>query len=207
VGPGDFYLCPLPQGQLAEGALAMALAAVWRGAQRLSPVKREGPQGALEVSAAGSEDTAAMSQPVGEHVQTWTARRLVVRSVRQAQAAEAARRARVAKARAPLEALNQRGRGQKRCEPVAACRQAVVASVQAHHVEHLVWFRLPQHTTPPPVRAYRGQPARVDHTRQATVEVCVDAAALAAAVRWLGWRVEATHQPGESLSLAQAVLA
>ena len=207
VGPGDFYLCPLPQVQLAEGELDMALEAVWRGAQRLSPVKREGPQGALEVIAEGYEYTVAMSQPVGEHVQTWTERRLVVRSVRQAQAAEAALHARVAKAMAQIEALNQRGRGKKRFETVAALRQAVVAIVHDHHVENLVWFRLTQHTTPHPVRAYRGQPARVDHTRHATVEVCVDEAALAAAVRRLGWRVYATNQPVESLSLAQAVLA
>ena len=207
VGPGDFYLCPLPQVQLAEGELDMALEAVWRGAQRLSPVKREGPQGALEVIAEGYEYTVAMRQPVGEHVQTGTERRLVVRSVRQAQAAEAALRARVAKAMAQMEALNQRGRGKKRFETVAALRQAVVAIVQDHHVENLVWFRLTQHTTPHPVRAYRGQPARVDHTRHATVEVCVDEAALAAAVGRLGWRVYATNQPVESLSLAQAVLA
>ena len=207
VGLGDFYLCPLPQVQLAEGELDRALEAVWRGAQRLSPVQREGPQGALEVIAEGYEYTVAMSQPVGEHVQTWTERRLVVRSVRQAQAAEAVLRARVAKAMAQIEALNQRGRGKKRFETVAALRQAVVALVQDHHVETLVWFRLTQHTRLHPVRAYRGQPARVDHTRHATVEVCVDEAALAAAVRRLGWRVYATNQPVESLSLAQAVLA
>ena len=207
VGLGDFYLCPLPQVQLAEGELDRALEAVWRGEQRLSLVKREGPPGALEVIAEGDEYTVAMGQPVGEHVQTWTERRLVVRSVRQAQAAEAVLRARVAKAMAQIEARNQRGRGQKRFETVAALRQAVVAIVQDHHVETLVWFRLTQHTTPHPVRAYRGQPARVDHTRHATVEVCVDEAALAAAVRRLGWRVYATNQPVESLSLAQAVLA
>src|SRR4029453_8844570 len=41
----------------------------------------------------------------------------------------------------------------------------------------------------------------------ATVEVCVDEIAVEAAVRRLGWRVDGTNQPGESLSLAQAVLA
>ena len=61
-----------------------------------------------------------MRQPVGEPVQTWTERRLVVRSVRQAQAAAAARRARVAKAIAQIIALHQRGRGKKRFETVAA---------------------------------------------------------------------------------------
>ncbi len=62
----------------------------------------------------------AMSHKVGEQVQAWTARRLVVRAVRQAPAAEAARRARVAKARAQIATLNQRGRGQKRFETVSA---------------------------------------------------------------------------------------
>src|SRR5712691_4188069 len=50
-------------------------------------------------------------------------------------------------------------------------------------------------------------PARVDHDRHATVEVRVDEAALEATIHRLGWRVYGTNQPGESLSLAQAVLA
>ena len=168
---------------------------------------REGPKGELEVIAEGYEYPVAMSQQVGEQVQTWTERRLVVRSVRQAHAAEAALRARVAKAIAQIEALNQRGRGKKRFETVSALRQAVVAIVQRYGVENLLWFRLTPHVTPRPVRAYRGQPARVDHDRHATVEVCVDEAALEAAVRRLGWRVYGTNQPAESLSLEQAVLA
>jgi transposase len=83
----------------------------------------------------------------------------------------------------------------------------VVAIVQRYGVENLVWFRLTQHTTPRPVRAYRGRPARIAEDRHATVEVCVDEVAVAAAVRRLGWRVYGTNQPGASLSLAQAVLA
>jgi transposase len=204
---GDFYLCPLPQVQLAAGEVDTALEAVWRGEQVLSAVRREGPKGALEVIAEGYEYPVAMSQQVGEQVQTWTERRLVVRSVRQAHAAEVALRARVAKAIAQIDALNQRGRGKKRFETVSALRQAVVAIIQGYSVENLLWFRLIQQVTPRPVRAYRGQPARVDHDRHATVEVCVDEAALEAAVRRLGWRVYGTNQPAESLSLEQAVLA
>ena len=77
-------------------------------------------------------------------------------SVRHAQAAEAALRACVAKAMAQIEALNQRGRGQKRFETVSALRQAVVAIVQRYGVEELLWFRLSHHDTPRAVRAYRG---------------------------------------------------
>jgi hypothetical protein len=81
-----------------------------------------------------------------------------------------------------------------------------VTIVQRYGVAHLVWFRVPPHVTSRPVRAYRGL-ARVDQDRHVTVEVCVDAAALEAAVSRLGWRVYRTKQPVESLSLEQAVLA
>jgi transposase len=66
---------------------------------------------------------------------------------------------------------------------------------------------LSHHDTPRAVRAYRGQPARVDHERHATGEVRVDEAALQATIRRLGGRVYGTNQPMASLSLAQAVWA
>ena len=204
---GDFYLCPLPQVQLAVGELDAALEAVGRGDHALRSVVREGPKGEPEVIAEGYEYPVAMSQKLDGQVQSWPERRLVVRSVRQAQAAAAALRARVAKALEEVEALNQRGRGQKRFETVAALRQAVGAIVQRYSVANLIWFRLTQHDTPRPVRAYRGQPARVDHDRHASVEVRVDEAAVEAAIGRLGWRVYGTNQAMASLSLAQAVLA
>jgi len=207
AAPGDFYLCPLPQVQLAEGELDAALEAVWSDAHPLNSVVRKGPKGEPELIAEGYEYPVPMSQKVDDTVQSWTERRLVVRSVRHAHAAEAALRARVAKAMAQIEALNQRGRGKKRFETMAALRQAVVAIVQRYGVEHLVWFRVTPHVTPRPVRAYRRRPARVEHDRHATVEVGVDEAAVEAAVRRLGWRVYGTNQPLEQLSLAQAVLA
>src|SRR6266705_2979290 len=204
---GDVYLCPLPQVQLDQGEFDAALEAVCHGEHVLSPVVREGPKGQPEVIAEGSESPVAMRQKGEGQGESWTERRLVVRSVRQAHAAEAALRARVAKAMAQIEALTQRGRGKKRFETVSAFRQAVVPIVQRYGAENLVWFRVTQHVTPQPGRASRGQPARVDHDRHASVEVCVDDAALEAAVRRLGWRVYGTNQPAESLSLEQAVLA
>jgi transposase len=207
VAAGDFYLCPLPQVQLHEGEFDAALEAVGNGAQVLSSVVRDGAKGQPEVIAEGYEYPVAMSTKGEGQVERWTERRLVVRSVRQAHAAEAALRARVAQAMAQIEALNQRGRGKKRFETVSAFRQAVTAIVQRYSVEDLIRFRLTQHDTPRPVRAYRGQPARIDHDRHATVEVRVDKAALEATIRRLGWRIYGTNQPLASLSLAQAVLA
>jgi transposase len=108
---------------------------------------------------------------------------------------------------AQREALNQRGRGKKRVEEVSAFRQAVVALVQRYGGENRVWCRLTQHATPRPVRAYRGRPARSEEERHATVEVCLEAVAVEAAVRRVGWRVEGTNQPVELVSRAQAVVA
>src|SRR5262245_32045507 len=197
---GDFYLCPLPPVQLEEGEFDAALAVVRQSAHVLSSVVREGPQGQPEVIAEGYAYPVAMSLKGEGQVESWPERRLVVRSVRQAQAAEAALRARVAQAMAQLEALNQRGRGKKRRETVSAFREAVVAIVQRYSVEDLIEFRLIQHNIPRPVRADRGQPARVDYDRHATVEVRVDEAALEATIRRLGWRVYGTNQPVASLS-------
>src|SRR6266536_1735069 len=150
---GDFYLCPLPQVQLDQGEFDAALEAVGHGAHVLSSVVREGPKGQPEVIAEGYEYPVAMSQKGEGQGESWTERRLMVRSVRHAQAAEAALRARVAIAIAQIEALNQRGRGKKRLEEVTALRQAVVAIVQRYGVENLVWFRLNQYDTPRLVRA------------------------------------------------------
>src|SRR2546421_10461815 len=193
---GDFYLCPLPQVQLAEGEFDAALEGVCYGEHVLSAVVREGPQGQPEVIAQGYEYPVAMSHKGDGQVESWSERRLVVRSVRHAQAAEAALRARVAKSMAQIEALNQRGRGKKRFATVSAFRQAVVAIVQRYSVEDLVWFRLNPYDTPRPVRAYRGQPARVDHDRHAAVEGRVDEAALEATIHRLGGRVYGPDQPG-----------
>src|SRR2546427_10626538 len=183
---GDFYLCPLPQVQLAKGEFDTALEALCKGEHTLSSVVREGPKGQPELIGEGYEYPVAMSQQGNGKVASWTERRLVVRSVRQAQAAEVALRARVAKAIAQIEALNQRGRGKKRVEEVSALRQAVVAIVQRYGVENLVWFRLTQHATPRPVRPYRGRPARIEEERHATVEGCVDAVAVEAGGRRVG---------------------
>jgi transposase len=204
---GDYYLCPLPQVQLAEGELEAALEAIWRGEQALCPVFRERAEGKPELIAHGYERQVPMSLEVDGEPQSWTERRLVVRSVRHAEAAETALRARVAKAKAQVEALNQRGRGRKRFEEIAVLRQAVHEIVQRHGVEDCLWLRYNQHGATRHVRAYRGRPAQVMEERQATVEVRVDEEAVESAVQRLGWRVYGTNQPKEQLSLEQAVLA
>jgi len=204
---GDYYLCPLPQVQLAEGELEAALERVWSGDPALISVLRAQEQGEPKLIAQGYEYEVPMSMEVEGQSRAWRERRLVVRSVRHAEAAEVALRARVAKAKAQVEALNLRGRGRQRFEAIATLREAVHDIVQRHRVEDFLWLRYDQHTTTRPVRAYKDRPAYVKEEHHATVEVRVDEAALESAVRRLGWRIYRTNQPVEQLSLEQAVLA
>lgn len=204
---GAYYLCPLPQVQLAEGEWKEVFTALERGEVTLSPVCRVSDDNKPERIAEGYERQVPMVVEVQGESQRWTERRLVIRSLRHAKASEATLRARVAQAKAQVEALNQRGRGRKRFEKIDALRSAVNAIVQQHQVADFLWLRYDQHDTSRPVRAYRDRAAGSKIDRQATVEVRVDAAALDVAVSRLGWRVYSTNQPSEQLSLAQAVLA
>jgi transposase len=207
AGQGDYYLCPLPQVQLAEQELAEAFEALERGEVTLSPVFRASDDGKPHLIAEGYERQVPMALETQGESQRWTERRLVVRSLRQAKASEAALRARVAPAQAQVEALHQRGRGRQRFEEMNDLRQAVNEVIQRHQVADFLWLRYEQHCTSRPLRAYRGRAAGIKAQCQATVAVRVDEEALAAAVGRLGWRVYGTNQPREPLSLEQAVLA
>ena len=193
--------------QHADDELDEVLAAIWRGKPPRIPVTRERAAGQPAVRAEGSEDRRPRSLESAGAEPGWSARRVVGRSRRQAQAAEVALRARVAKAQAQVEALNVRGRGRKRYEDIEPLRQAAHEIVQRHGVAEFLWLRYDHHYTTHQRRAYRGRPAQRVEDRQATVEVRVDEDALEAAVRRLGWRVYGTNQPAEQLALAQAVLA
>jgi transposase len=204
---GDFYLCPLVQVQLADGELEEAIEAVSSGHQALIPVFRASEADEPELIAEGFERHMPLEVEVAGKPQQWSERRLVRRSIGHAKAAEAALRTRVDKAKAQVEALNQRGRGRKRFEEIDDLRQAVVGIVQRHQVEDFLWLRYDQRTTRQHRRAYRGRPAEVHEDRQAIVDVRIDDVALAAAIDRLGWRVYGTHQPAQQLSLDHAVAA
>jgi transposase len=204
---GSYYLCPLPQVQLAEGELESAWEALERGEATLQRVSRASPADEPEQIAEGYERQVQVTAETGDKGQSWTERRLIVRSLRHAQAAEESLRTRVAKAQEQVTGLNQRGRGRKRFEEIEELRQAATAIVQGHHVEEFLWLRYDQQCSSRPGRAYRHREAGIKVDRHATVEVRVDEAALESAVSRLGWRVYVTNQPSEQLSLEQAVLA
>jgi hypothetical protein len=114
---------------LDEGELEAAVEAPQRGEVALSPVDRESDAAEPELIAQGYERQVEMALEAQGESQSWTERRLVVRSLPHAQAAEASLRARVAKAQAQVEALNQRGRGRKRFEEIEGLKSRQLSRI------------------------------------------------------------------------------
>lgn len=215
---GDYYLCPLPAGQVPAPVLDAWLARVQRGEQVLETVRRQRADGEVVPIAEGtewSEERTTGSTGSTEPAVAWTERRLLVRSLAHAQAAETALRARVTKAQDALAALAERAgtpprRGRGRPAAAVDPRQAAAAILAQHQVAdvlHVTWTeRQPERTVPAP----GGRLAIVcDPTAPPvpTPTVTLDEAALATAIARLGWRIYVTNQPATQLPLAQAVLA
>jgi transposase len=142
----------------------------------------------------------------GESV-TWTERRLVIRSLKQARAAETRLRKRLKKAQVALRALNERGRGKKRYDTVAELRQAAESVMEKHKVQGLLRLDVQVSSHQRKVRGYRDRPTRMVVEQELHLEVSVDEVAVEEMLRRKGWRVYATNAPARQLPLAQAVLA
>ncbi|MBI3973994.1 MAG: transposase [Chloroflexi bacterium] len=184
---GDHYLCPLPAGQLPADWRETYLAPVGAGTQPLTPITRTGPAGPPAVIAEGFEREAVLTAAVDGQPVTWTERRLVLRSVQQAERETAALHARLRRAQAALAALTVRRRGKRRPRTLAALQQAAAAVIAQHQVAGLLQV----------TEAAAGPPLRLG--------VFLDEVAVETAVQRLGWRVYATEAPADALPLAQAV--
>jgi transposase len=204
---GDDDLCPLSERHLPPAVLADYLAAVWAEEQALTLMHRAQPGGQATLIAAGFERLESVTAEMVGQPYHWPERRLVIRSCPLAQAAERGRRGRLAKAQAEITALQTRGRGRRRWTEPSALREAVEAILAHYRVSGLLAVRYREQWWEHPVRRDGGRDATVRLEWDVQVTVRVDQAAVAAAVRQLGWRVYVTTQPPEQLSLQEAVLA
>lgn len=209
VASGDFYLCPLAGVQLPDEVLQQMLAPVFQGTYRLTRVYRPGDGAAEEqkLIAEGFETSARLSAEVeGQRIQ-WDERRLVLRSVKYAQAQERALRMRLDKALAALAALNPRGRGKNRIADPNALRTVCQHLVEKYAVAGLIDLHVLTETSAHPVRRYGDRPARMKRDQRLQVQATINQAALAARIQRLGWRVYATPHAQTELSFEQAVCA
>jgi len=201
----DYYLCPLSALQVSAEQLAQQLVAVRESSQPLSTVERTGADGQTHCIAHGYEHRETITAQSEGTSYTWTERRLLVRSEAAARAAETALRARLGQAQTAVADLVVRRQGKPVLAEQAAVEQAVAETVAHFRVEGLLVVTVSAQVTEQPVRAYRNRPATVRTARQFTISSEVEPEALARAIEQLGWRVYATNQVADGLSLPQAV--
>ena len=192
---------------MPDKELEKLLTPVWQGQQALTPVYRDNEAGQPEKVAEGYEVTVPLAYTVGDKSVVWGERRLVVRSVRQAQATEAALRTRLARAQMELAALNERKKGKKRFTTEEEVWQAAAAVLGRQRVTGLVTVVVEEQVQERAVRAYGDRPAEVRVERDWQVRAQVDEQAVAKASRWFGWRVYATNALAAALPMDRAVLA
>lgn len=203
---GDFYLAPLPEKQLPADWQREYLADGLAAMGELQTVQRQRTDGAVVPIAVGYERNVTLSASVDGWAHSWAERRLVVRSLSAAASAEAGLHKRLAVAQQELAGLSARRRGKQRLRERGEVDAAITVILAQQRVAGLLRVQVQEQQQERTVRPYKGQPARVVADWDFSVSVALDEAAVAQAVHRLGWRVYATNQPREQLSLEQAVL-
>jgi transposase len=204
---GDYYLGPLSKVHVPDEQLLEYLQPVWAKQVELTPIYRSRNGQAPELIAQGYELRVEMTTEFEQQRRTWGERRLVIRSVQQAQAGAAALQTRLNQAQAALAELTQPQQGKPRLMSVSALQQAAETIVNQYKVAGLLTLRYEEQVHERPVRRYRQRPAEVRVERSFCLHVSRAETAIQQALARLGWRVYATNQPADQLNLSQAVLA
>ena len=189
----DYYLCPLPETLVSAKKRRVLLQPVWQGQQPLQQVYRPAKEGETEelVAEGFSLDVPLQAEVDGQQV-AWTERRWLVRSLAYAAGQHKQLERRLQTAWEQLGKLNERKQGKKRltAPELAAAAEAIVAK---QRVAGLLNWEVKTSTQQRKIRAYRGQPERVEKEREHRLEVSRCTEALEEAQREMGWRVYATN--------------
>ena len=204
-GEGD--LCPLAETPLPPAELAGDVGSVSTGHQPLTRLTRLTATGTRQHLADGDERLERLSAEGAGTRRAWPDRRLGVRSRQLTRAGETARRARLARARAAVTGLNDRGRGKRRFPARPALQGAVETSLARYRVLGLLAVQYIERVRKRWRRRDGGRPPTVPGERDLRVKAVLHRAAVATAVGRLGWRVYATNVPAAPRSRVQAVLA
>jgi len=133
-------------------------------------------------------------------------RRLVVRSIKYAEAQENALNKRLEKAKTAIADITRPLRSYKCITTLDLFWPAIDDILKHYKVEGLLEIDVQESIIEHHRRGYRGKPARVEIQQVLDVQVQDNEAALFTTINRLGWRVYATNAPIEKLLLDDAVL-
>lgn len=214
VNGEDFYLVPMADKkdepellqQLLEGWLADGAKSVPIFLPEDLPDDESEPDPTLAIACA-FEVTRPQSAVIDGEEVTWDERLLLVRSYSYMESILAGLQRRVEKAEAALVALTPpRQRGKKQVQDEAALRWAIEQIEKKYRVQGFFHYDYHKEVKERHIRAYKGNPPRVECKVRYQLNVSRNHDAIDAAQFQAGWRIYATNAPVARLSLTQAVL-
>ena len=203
----DSYLGPFSAIQIPQSVLDTYLEPVWSGQQTLTAVERQGTTSNLEKIAEGYELCLAQTATVKDEEVTWNERRLVIRSLSHAKAAEEALLSRLVKATAAIEALTERKQGKEFISEPEVLSQMADVLIKKYEITGLLQTHVTEEVHERHIRKYKERPAGTQIERKLIIVATRDEAAIQKAIFRLGWRVYGTNAPENEFSIQQAVLA
>lgn len=213
VAGQDSYLVPLADKK-DEPALLSQLLEVWLGRQAQAlpiflpadvPDDGSAPDPSLAI-ARGFEVTRSRTVTVEGVEITWEERLLVVQSYSYMKSILAGLQQRLHKAETALLALTPlRQRGKKQFDDKAKLLSAIAQIEKQYRVQGFFHLDYTEEVSERQVRAYRDKPAHVERKVRYQLAVTRNQPAIEAAEFEAGWRIYATNEAAERLSLSQAV--
>jgi len=215
VGGGDNYLTPLAWLK-DEPELLDQLFETWRekAGEAINiflpediPADGSIPDPKLAI-AYGFEDSRLRESEVNGQTIKWTERLLVIRSHSYTKTIQKGLHHRLDKAEAALKNLTpSRSRGKQQIEDEQSLLDAIEKIEKQYRVQGLFHCSYECEVKERHIRAYKGNPARIERKVRYQLTVTRNQEAIVEAEFKAGWRIYVTNAPTEKLSLTEAVLA
>lgn len=203
----DYYLCPLPSVQLPQSRMKELLRVVEDGSKELEAIYSNNDKGKDQKIAEGYEYEEQMKAVLSGNEIVWQERRLVVRSLKMAEKQQNSLRARIAKAIEEIEAFNERKQGKKIYRIKEELEKEVEKVLKKNGVCGLLKLSYLEEVSEETIRGYGKKARRIKEQKIVGVKVEKNNRALQEEIFQMGWRVYATNQGVETLTLLQAVKA
>ena len=146
-----------------------------------------------------------LTAEVNGQMQTWTERRFLIQSTRLAEAAARSLQERVKKAEQALQNVLVRKQGKPHLKTRTEIDEAIQDVIKEFRVEGFLNITIQEEILERQIRAYRGKLSSPRQEVLFTISSERNEKALEYAISHLGWRVYATNQKTEYLTLEQSV--
>jgi transposase len=215
VGGGDYYLTPLAwlkdEPELLDQLLKQWQEKAGEAINIFLPedIPADGSDPNPELAIAYGFEVSRVRESVvkGEAIE-WEERLLVIRSHSYTKTMQKGLHHRLDKAEAALKNLTPaRSRGKQPIEDEQSLLDAIEKIEKQYRVQGLFHCQYECQVTERPIRAYKGNPARIERKVRYQLTVTRNQPAIAEAEFKAGWRIYDTNAPAEKLSLTEAVLA